>query len=187
MRTLGGQQTVRNSVFRNYLMRTSDRCQDNSMSIERCFWESPHGDIGWLSWHLQHQRNIYHVFMDFKKAFDRVWHEALWATMKNSTSAGSSLKPYKVYNILYENTSVVLVQEATEEWFLTSVGVIQGCMPSPTLFNIFLEEIMTHALLLLLRCISIAPFSHKSSNSKAHTHARTHARTHACMHTHIHQ
>ena len=28
--------------------------------------------------HLQHQRNIYHVFIDFKKAFDRVWHEALW-------------------------------------------------------------------------------------------------------------
>ena len=32
--------------------------------------------------HLEHQRNIYHVFIDFKKAFDRVWHEALWATMK---------------------------------------------------------------------------------------------------------
>ena len=32
--------------------------------------------------YLQHQQNLYHVFMDFKKAFDRVWHEALWATMK---------------------------------------------------------------------------------------------------------
>ena len=30
----------------------------------------------------QHQQDIYHVFIDFKKAFDRVWHEALWATMK---------------------------------------------------------------------------------------------------------
>ena len=27
---------------------------------------------------LQHQQNLYHVFIDFKKAFDRVWHEALW-------------------------------------------------------------------------------------------------------------
>ena len=26
--------------------------------------------------YLQHQRNIYHVFLDSKKAFDRVWHEA---------------------------------------------------------------------------------------------------------------
>ncbi|KAL8597812.1 hypothetical protein ACOMHN_004927 [Nucella lapillus] len=24
--------------------------------------------------HLQHQRQIYHVFIDFKKALDRVWH-----------------------------------------------------------------------------------------------------------------
>ena len=30
--------------------------------------------------YLQHQQNLYHVFIDFKKAFDRVWHEALWAT-----------------------------------------------------------------------------------------------------------
>ena len=28
--------------------------------------------------YLQHQQDLYHVFIDFKKAFDRVWHEALW-------------------------------------------------------------------------------------------------------------
>ena len=27
--------------------------------------------------YLQHQQNLYHVFVDFKKAFDMVWHEAL--------------------------------------------------------------------------------------------------------------
>ena len=31
---------------------------------------------------LQYQQNLYHVFIDFKKAFDRVWHAALWATMR---------------------------------------------------------------------------------------------------------
>ena len=25
----------------------------------------------------QHQQNLYHVFVEFKKAFDRVWHAAL--------------------------------------------------------------------------------------------------------------
>ena len=32
--------------------------------------------------YLQHQQDLYHVFIDFKRAFDRVWHAALWATMK---------------------------------------------------------------------------------------------------------
>ena len=31
---------------------------------------------------LQHQQDLYHVFIDVKKAFDRVWHTALRATMK---------------------------------------------------------------------------------------------------------
>ena len=32
--------------------------------------------------YLQHQRDLYHVFIDFTRAFDRVWHAALWATME---------------------------------------------------------------------------------------------------------
>ena len=30
----------------------------------------------------QRQQDIYHAFIDFKKAFDRVWHAVLLATMK---------------------------------------------------------------------------------------------------------
>ena len=36
--------------------------------------------------YLQHQQNLYHVFVDFKKAFDRVWHAALWATIVTSNA-----------------------------------------------------------------------------------------------------
>ena len=32
--------------------------------------------------YLQHQQDIYHIFIDFKKAYDRFWHAALRATMK---------------------------------------------------------------------------------------------------------
>ena len=31
--------------------------------------------------YLQHQQDLYHVFIDFKKAFDRVWHAALWLSL----------------------------------------------------------------------------------------------------------
>ena len=33
--------------------------------------------------HIEHWRKLYHNFVDFKKAFDRVWHEGLWKVMRN--------------------------------------------------------------------------------------------------------
>ena len=45
---------------------------------------------------------------------------------------------------LYEKaTSAVLINGTLGDWFRTTIGVRQGCILSPTLFNIFLEEIMT--------------------------------------------
>ena len=32
--------------------------------------------------YTEHQNPLYHIFIDFKKAFDRIWHAALWDTMK---------------------------------------------------------------------------------------------------------
>ena len=48
---------------------------------------------------------------------------------------------------LYDNaTSVVQMNGSIGEWFRTTVGVRQGCPLSPTLFNIFLERIMSDPL-----------------------------------------
>ena len=33
--------------------------------------------------HLQHQRDLFHNFKDFKKAFDRVWHAGLWQVLRS--------------------------------------------------------------------------------------------------------
>ena len=41
---------------------------------------------------------------------------------------------------------VVLFNNSAGDWFQTIVGVRQGCLLSPTLFNTFLERIMTDAL-----------------------------------------
>ena len=43
-------------------------------------------------------------------------------------------------------TSAVYHDNNIGEWFRTTIGVRQGCLLSPTLFNIFLERIMADAL-----------------------------------------
>ena len=49
-------------------------------------------------------------------------------------------------NLFSKATSAVLFNGSTGEQFRTKVGVWQGCLHSPTLFNIFLERIMWEAL-----------------------------------------
>ena len=89
-------------------------------------------------------RPLYHVFIDFKKAFDRVWHAALWATMKKYNISTNLIHVIK--NIYDKATSAVLFNSSIGDWFWTTVGVQQGSLLSPTLFNIFLYGIMTDAL-----------------------------------------
>ena len=51
-----------------------------------------------------------------------------------------------IKNLYSKATSAFLFNGSIGDWFRTTVGVQQGCLLSPTLFNIFLERIMTDAL-----------------------------------------
>ena len=51
-----------------------------------------------------------------------------------------------IKNLCNKATSAVLINGSIGDWFRTTVGVRQGCLLSPTLFNIFLERIMTDAV-----------------------------------------
>ena len=73
--------------------------------------------------YLQHQQNLYHVFIDFKKAFDRVRHAVLWATMRMySISANLIRTTVQLYD---KATSAVQMNGSIGEWFRTTVGVRQ--------------------------------------------------------------
>ena len=94
--------------------------------------------------HLQHQKDLYHNFIDFKKAFDRVWHNGLWHVLRGFNIQKDLIDSIKA---LYDHaSSAVLLNQQVGEAFRTTVGVRQGCLLSPTLFNLFLEKIMQETL-----------------------------------------
>ena len=51
-----------------------------------------------------------------------------------------------IKNLYSKAESAVYFDGKVGEWFQTTTGVRQGCLLSPTLFNIMLEQIMNDAL-----------------------------------------
>ena len=72
-------------IILNSLKSQAEKIIDEEQAgfrVERCTREQIFNLRILCKKYLQHQQDIYYVFIDFKKAFDRIWHAALWATTK---------------------------------------------------------------------------------------------------------
>ncbi|KAK2177326.1 hypothetical protein NP493_607g01006 [Ridgeia piscesae] len=65
--------------------------------------------------YLQHQQDLYHV--DFKKVFDRVWHAALWATMRQYNINANLIR--MIQNLYDKATNAVYLNNSIGDWFRT--------------------------------------------------------------------
>ena len=84
--------------------------------------------------------NLHFHFIDFKSAFDTIWRKALWKMLAHISI---NKKIIKILETLYETSRcAVTIDGKLTEWFSVLVGVRQGCLLSPTLFNIFLEFVI---------------------------------------------
>ena len=84
--------------------------------------------------------NCHEHFVDIKSAFDTIWRKALWEMMR---SIGIYIKIFTITEQMYEkSTCVIVVDGILTECFSVSVGVRQGCLFSPTLFDLFPDLVM---------------------------------------------
>ena len=94
--------------------------------------------------YLEKDKHLYCCYIDFQKAFDSVWQNGLWRAM---AFFGYPTKIIRLLQALYKQSqSAVRVNGELTDWFTTAVGVRQGCVISPQLFNILLELVMLIAL-----------------------------------------
>ena len=88
----------------------------------------------------EHNIKLHFNFVDFKAAFDTIWRKALW---KMLLSIGVDQNIVSIIEKLYDDTEcAVVIDGQITEWFSVEVGLRQGCLLSPVLFNLFLEQVM---------------------------------------------
>ena len=82
---------------------------------------------------------LYVAFIDFHKAFDSVNHSKLFEILQSKGIRGKFFATLKsMYNGLL---SCVRVNGSYSEFFDCPVGVRQGCVMSPTLFCLFIDQL----------------------------------------------
>ena len=90
--------------------------------------------------HVSHRKEpIYACFVNFKKAFDSIWHQGLLYKLLSSNINGNF---YNLIKDLYSksNCSIKLDQHKTKS-FKYFRGARQGCILSPLLFNLYLNDL----------------------------------------------
>ena len=83
---------------------------------------------------------MFWAFMDLEKAYDRIDREALWTVLRMYGIGGRLLEGVKSF---YRNSrACVRVGNSVSDWFSVNVGLRQGCVMSPWLFNIFMDGVV---------------------------------------------
>ena len=88
------------------------------------------------------RKETFVAYIDFSKAYDRINRCLLWKKLETLGIKGNMLNCIKS---LYANVTgcVKLGPTILTDWFRVGTGLRQGCILSPLLFNIYLNDLIT--------------------------------------------
>ena len=121
---------------------------------------------------------FYKRVCDISKAFDRVWHKALFAKLP---AYGFTPSFCKLISSLLSNRFIsVVVDGATSASFPISSGVPLGSVLSPTLFLLFINDLI-HASASDVHSFAYDSTLHKSSSFQCQPSSNTRSQSHLAM------
>ena len=85
-------------------------------------------------------RDVYFAFLDLEKAYDRVDRDAMWNVLGLYGIGGRLLRGVK--SLYVGSKACVRVGNGVSEWFPVRVGLRQGCVMSPWLFNLYIDGVV---------------------------------------------
>ena len=85
------------------------------------------------------KEKVYACFVDFRKAFDSVWHHGLFYKLLQINVRGNFYDLIK--NLYYNSTGSVRIGDYQTQCFQYARGVHQGCILSPLLFNLYINDL----------------------------------------------
>ena len=88
----------------------------------------------------QKKRRVCIAFMDLEKAYDRVDREAMWQVMRIYGIGGKVLRG--IMSFYDDGRACVRVGGKVSDSFEVKMGLRQGCVMSPWLFNIFMDGVV---------------------------------------------
>ena len=94
-----------------------------------------------LEKYLEFGRGLYQLFIDFRQAFDLIWRNGLWHILLHYGIPRNLVDLIK--DMYSKFGSRVMTSEGLTDSFQTSAGVLQGCLLSPELFNLFLTAVLS--------------------------------------------
>ncbi|MCG8044707.1 MAG: endonuclease/exonuclease/phosphatase family protein [Candidatus Thiodiazotropha taylori] len=87
---------------------------------------------------------FYCIFIDFRRAFDSIPHNKLWESLRRKGINDDS-KIMKTFKSMYSQLkSCVKVSNSLSQFFECSIGTRQGCVSSPIIFTLFINDLISY-------------------------------------------
>ena len=90
--------------------------------------------------YLANRKHVFWAFMDLEKAYDTIDRHGMWQMLRVYGVGGKLFKAVQSFYV--ESRARVRVGNDLSEWFPVNVGLRQGCMMSPWLFNVYMDGVV---------------------------------------------